>query len=124
MERSIEANWAFRGSGGAPRPPTLTEDAIGTRLRAAAKGIRAIIKAQNDAGVWPRPYHKLRGVGPIVSVGDRRVRKLLGYVTDARMLLGEHPRDPRTWGRISELLLRCAWPHGDWYKTPLRKRVR
>jgi len=55
-----------------------------------------------------------------VWIMQRHVRRLLEYVEDARILLGELPNEHR--GRYD--LLSCAWPGRDRYDTPLRKKRR
>jgi hypothetical protein len=52
------------------------------------------------------------------------VGALLRYVENARMLLGELPLEYRgkpPLGKRDDSLLKNAYPHDDWYHTPLRE---
>jgi len=91
--------------------------AVAAGLPAQADVVRSIVEKQNEAGAWVRRGQgELRASGPVVWINQANVRRLLTYVEQARMLIGELPNEYRGRGA----LLRCAYPHADWYDTPLR----
>jgi PelA/Pel-15E family pectate lyase len=104
--------------------PNLAQ--IAQELPSQAEHIRGVIDRQNERGAWvaSRGQGELRASGPVVWVNKpSRVGSLLQYVENACMLLGELPAQYRGQppiGMRDDSLLKNAYPHDDWYHTPLR----
>ncbi len=100
-------------------PPAIappTRESCLAYVRENAEGIAARLQAQDASGAWVRPRGGSGSWGMQTYPRDTNAIAVLRFIERARMALGEIPLT----GRGDMDALRSAYPHANWYETPLR----
>jgi len=101
-------------------PPALappTNESCLAYVRENAEDVASRLEAQDPSGVWVHPRGGSGSWGMHTYPRDANAIAVLRFIEQARMALGEIPLTSR--GDMDPL--RSAYPHADWYDTPLRR---